>query len=209
MRPRFGRYVLLALLAWAALPPTAAGQQGGVLELSGGPEPARIIAFVDAETAELVLRDAAGIEPPGQPCEPPPGTPTTEIRCPPGAIRAVVGNLGGGDDAFLAEPDLAVRIGARVDGTPQPLRGGAGSDLLRSGAAADLLLGGDGRDRILGRMGADLLRGGAGRDRIFAAAGGDALFGGSGADLLRGGPGPDLCRGGGGRDRFDSCALRR
>ena len=209
MRPCLGRLLILfALLGSAALPATAWGQQG-VLELEGGPEAATISVFVDSETGQLVVRDPAGIEPPGEPCEPPPGAPTTEFRCPAGAIGAIVGHLGGGDDSLLVAPDLAVRIGARVDGVSRPLHGGPGADLLRSGSASDLLLGGRGGDRLLGRAGPDLIRAGAGRDRLLAGTGADALYGGPGPDLLRGGSGPDLCRGGPGRDRVGSCALRR
>jgi hypothetical protein len=203
------RLVLLALLVCSAPPATAAAQTGAVLELSGGPEASAIGVSTDPGSGELVVRDPGGIEPPGDPCEPASGTMTSEFRCPPGTIAAIVGSLGAGDDSLTLAEGIGIRVGARVDGRPRPLGGGPGRDRLRGGDRSDLLAGGDGSDLLLGAAGGDLLRGGLGADRLRGGAGADALLGGDGADRLLGGPGPDLCRGGGGPDRLVSCAFGR
>lgn len=208
MRPRLRRLLPLVLLGSAALP-VAAAQGAGVLALNGGPEPAAIAVFVDPDTGELVIRDPAGIEAPGDPCEPAAGTETSEIRCPPGAIEAIVGQLGAGGDSLTVAAGTEVRIGARIEGHLRPLRGGPGADSLQGGVLADVLAGDRGTDRLLGKARDDLLRGGGGRDRLLGGGAADAIYGGAGADLLRGGAGPDLCRGGPGGDRFRSCVLIR
>ncbi|HEY8201540.1 MAG TPA: hypothetical protein VII47_09325 [Actinomycetota bacterium] len=115
----------------------------------------------------------------------------TQVSCAAGYIGAVVGDLGGGNDLFDADPDLLVPVGGVIDGQRRPLSGGPGRDRLVGGAAADLLGGGGGPDSLVGGAGADL------------------LIGGPGADKLTGGRGRDFCRGAGGRDTAKACEIVR
>ncbi len=199
----------LAVLILAAMPGAVRAEGSAALKLSGDSQAARISVSIDPSSGELVLSDPAGIDPPGDPCTPPPGAPATEIRCPAGSIGAIVGNLGAGDDRLTVAPDVPVRIGARVSGRFLGLHGGAGSDRLTGGAAGDAIFGDAGADRVSGRGGADLLKGGHGADRLLGGLGADGLFGAGGADRLSGGPGRDFCNGGAGRDAYLSCALSR
>lgn len=79
---------------------------------------------------------------------------------------------------------------------PEPIRGGAGADLLEGGAHGDVMAGRGGDDRLIGGDGADLLRGGAGDDRLEGGRGADRLEGGAGRDRLSGDGGDDHLAGG-------------
>ena len=188
-----------------------ASASGGatVLTFTGSAIANRTTVSIDSATGELVVREATQVRSPGDPCTPAAGTVTTEFRCPPGSIGAIVGTLGGGNDRFVAARNVRVLIGAVVGGTPRPLRGGPGHDRIFGGRVGDSLFGGPGRDRLFGRRGSDLLNGGPGADRLFGGPAGDILFGGAGRDRHNGGPGRDLCGGGGGRDRQRSCFATR
>jgi hypothetical protein len=147
----------------------------------------------------------------------PDGTPDPEctlhsptlMSCAPGHVAAVVGNMGGGRDRFVAARRVRVLFGAVVRGRLTPWSGGPGGDRLTSGRGADALDGGPGHDLLAGRGSPDLLRGGKGRDRLLGALGRDVLLGGPGRDRLNGGAGRDFCHGGPGRDRGRRCALTR
>ncbi len=115
----------------------------------------------------------------------------TEVSCAAGYIGAIVGDLAGGSDTFVADPHLSTMVGAVIDGQPRPLAGGSGRDRLIGGGARDLLVGGGGPDSLIG------------------GAGSDVLVGNSGADKLIGGAGRDTCRGGGGTDSAKNCELVR
>ena len=208
MRPGI-RLGALAALIIAAMPGVVRAEGSAALRLSGNSQAAQISVSIDPASGELVLSDPGGIDPPGDPCTPPPGAPATEIRCPADSIGAIIGNLGGGDDRLIVAPDVPVRIGARVSGRLQGLHGGPGGDQLAGGAAGDAIFGDAGADRVLGRGGADLLKGGLGADRLLGGLGADGLFGAGGADRLNGGPARDFCNGGAGRDSYISCALSR
>jgi Ca2+-binding RTX toxin-like protein len=194
-----------------SLPDRSAHASGasGVLTLNGSAVASRTTVSIDPDTAELVIRDPTGINPPGDPCTPPPGTAVTEVRCPPGVIGAIVGNLAGGGDRFVTERSVRILIGAQVGGRLKALHGGPGADRLAGGAVGDALFGDGGKDQLIGRRNPDLLNGGLGADSVFGGLGADGLFGGAGADLLGGGAGRDFCKGGAGSDRFRSCALTR
>jgi hypothetical protein len=115
----------------------------------------------------------------------------TQVSCAAGYIGAIVGDLGGGNDLFDADPDLLVQVGAVIDAQRRPLAGGLG------------------HDRLIGGSAADLLDGGAGQDSLVGGAGRDLLVGGPGADKLNGGPGRDLCRGAAGTDTAKGCEVAR
>ena len=133
----------------------------------------------------------------------------TQVSCAPGYIGAIVGDLGGGNDSFDADPALGVLIGTVIDGVSRPLSGGPGRDRLVGGALADLLGGAGGGDALIGSSGEDLLIGGAGPDNLAGGAANDVLLGGGGQDKLNGGGGRDLCRGAGGFDSGRGCELAR
>jgi hypothetical protein len=208
MRPPI-RLGALAVLIAATMPGLARAEGSAALRLSGSSQAAQISVSIDPTSGELVLGDPNGIDPPGDPCTPPPGAPATEIRCPAGSIGAIIGNLGAGEDRLTVAPDVPVRIGARVSGHLQGLHGGPGGDQLAGGVAGDAIFGDAGPDRVLGRGGADLLNGGRGGDRLLGGLGADGLFGAGGFDRLSGGPGRDFCNGGAGRNDYLSCALSR
>jgi len=194
---------------------TAVGRPGAraatspaVLAIGGGPASNRVAAFVGG-SGRLTLTSPEGIKEPPTPTGQCTQDGSTQISCDPDYIQAIVGHLGAGDDTFTAAPDLAVMVGAVVDGVRRALSGGAGRDRLAGGAAADLLEGGPGGDTLLGGGAADTLIGGAGPDRLRGGQGDDALLGGRGDDWLDGGPGRDLCRGGRGMDSAAGCELLR
>jgi len=187
----------------------ASASGGGVVFSKTGTAGAdQTTVSIDSSTGELVVREAASFPSPGDPCTPAAGTPTTEFRCPPGAVGAIVGNLGGGGDSFIAARNVRVLIGAVVGGELSPLAGDAGPDVIFGGRAGDLLFGSAGRDRAVGRRGDDALFGEGGPDSLLGGPGSDLLFGGARRDRLIGGPGPDGCNGGGGRDRARSCLVK-
>jgi hypothetical protein len=130
-----------------------------------------------------------------------------QVSCAPGYIGAIVGDLGGGDDSFVADPALTVMVGGVIDGQRRPLSGGAGRDRLVTAGAGDLLNGGPGVDTIYANGGEDVIVGGRSGDSLFAGGGNDAVFGGPGADRISGGGGRDLCKGGSGRDRGKACEV--
>jgi Ca2+-binding RTX toxin-like protein len=130
-----------------------------------------------------------------------------QVSCAPGYIGAIVGDLGGGNDAFVADADLAVMIGGVIDGQRRPLSGGSGRDRLVSGGAVDLLDGGPGIDFLYSGSGNDVMVGGRGGDSLFADAGNDTLVGGPGPDKLNAGAGRDLCKGGSDADRGKGCEV--
>jgi len=114
-----------------------------------------------------------------------------QVSCAPDYIGAIVGDLGGGNDTFNADPALGVSVGAVIDGQRRALAGGPGHDRIVGGAAADLLAGGAGPDSLSGAGGTDLLLGGAGQDKLF------------------GGTGRDKCKGNGGSDTGRACEISR
>jgi Ca2+-binding RTX toxin-like protein len=130
-----------------------------------------------------------------------------QVSCAAGYIGAIVGDLGGGNDAFVADADLAVMIGGVIDGQRRPLSGGSGRDRLVSGGAVDLLDGGPGIDFLYSGRGDDVMVGGRGGDSLFADAGNDRLFGGPGPDKLNAGAGRDVCKGGADPDRGKGCEV--
>lgn len=180
-----------------------------IIVLSGTDAASRTSILVDEATGELVVREETEVSSPGDPCTPAAGTPTTEFRCPPGTVGAIVGNLGPGADRLVAAPDVRALIGARIGGAERPLRGGPGGDLIAGGAGGDSLIGSGGRDRLLGRGGTDLLNGAAAADRLLGGRAGDVLLGANGPDRLDGGAGRDLCNGGTGRDSGRRCFATR
>ncbi|WP_372619527.1 beta strand repeat-containing protein [Falsiroseomonas sp.] len=96
-----------------------------------------------------------------------------------GDIEAVVVNMGGGADLFVAGSNLAGVVSLTVDG-------GGGADTIIGGNGADTLLGGDGNDFVAGRQGNDLARLGAGND-VFVwdpGDGNDVVEGDAGTDVL-------------------------
>jgi hypothetical protein len=130
-----------------------------------------------------------------------------QVSCAAGYIGAIVGDLGSGNDTFVADFTLPVMIGGVIDGQRRPLSGGPGRDRLISGGAMDLLDGGPGIDSLYANGEEDVLVGGRGGDSLYAGAGNDALLGGSGADKLTGNAGRDLCKGGSDPDRGKSCEV--
>jgi hypothetical protein len=190
--------------------PSASASGGStVLTLNGTAVSSRTSVTIDAATGELVVREATQARSPGTPCTPAEGTVTTEFRCPPGSIGAIVGDLDLGNDSFLVARNVPVFIGAIVGGTLSPMSGGRGRDIISGGGAGDALSGSIGRDRLIGKGGQDLLNGGAGGDRLLGGRAADLLRGGPGRDRHNGGPGRDLCAGGGGVDRQRSCFRTR
>src|SRR5918994_581732 len=141
----------------------------------------RLRVFLGADR-RLVFRSPQGVRVPVGPD----GTPDPEctlhsptvMSCAPGHVVAVVGNMGGGTDRFVAARKVRVLIGAVVRGRLTPWSGGPGRDRLTSGGGADALDGGPGHDLLAGRGSADLLRGGKGRDRLLGGGGRDVLLGG-------------------------------
>ena len=131
----------------------------------------------------------------------------TQISCAPGYVQVIVGELAGGNDTFLAAPELTVQIGAVVDGLRRPLSTGIGTDTITSGAAGDLLDGGAGPDSVTGNFGEDLLSGGSAKDILSGGPARDSLFGGGARDRLLGGAARDLCHGGAGRDAGKACEI--
>jgi Ca2+-binding RTX toxin-like protein len=134
-------------------------------------------------------------------------TSAQDASCAPGYIQDIVGDLGTGNDTFTADADLAVPVGAVIDGQRRPLAGGIGRDRLVGGAAPDLMDGGPGPDSLVGNGGEDLLSGGPGSDNLSGGTEADVLFGGGGTDKLSGGLARDLCNGGGGADSGKTCEL--
>jgi len=180
-----------------------------ILTLNGTSISSSTTVLIDPASGELVVREATAVSAPGDPCTPAAGTPTTEFRCPAGSIGAIVGNLGAGNDSFVAARNVPVFVGAIVGGVERPLRGGPGRDAIFGGSAGDALFGAAGSDRVGGRGDTDLLNGGPGADRLLGGPAGDILFGTGGRDRLNGGPGRDLCSGGGGSDRQRGCFITR
>lgn len=131
----------------------------------------------------------------------------TQMSCVGGYAQAIVGDLGGGNDSFIASPDLPVQIGGVLDGQRRPLSGGLGEDRIVSGLLGDLLDGGIGNDVLIGNDGEDLLAGGGGRDNLAGGAARDALYGGAARDKLNGGRARDLCHGGAARDAGRGCEI--
>jgi hypothetical protein len=157
----------------------------------------RISAFI-GPTGRLVLTAPEGLGDPdgdGTNCDldnaKPGEASAQQVSCAPGYIGAMVGDLGAGNDIFDADPQLAVHLGAVIDGQRRPMQGGPGNDRLVGGAAPDLLVGGPG---------ADILKGGPGND---------VLLGQGGSDRLNGGSGRDACKGGSGIDRAKNCEIAR
>jgi hypothetical protein len=132
-----------------------------------------------------------------------------QVSCAPGYIGAIVGDLGDGNDTFVADSALAVMIGGVIDGQRRPLAGGAGRDRLVSASASDVLDGGPGVDTIYSSGAEDVIVGGRGSDALFAGGGNDGIFGGPGADRISGGSGHDLCNGGADQDRAKACEVLR
>jgi hypothetical protein len=132
-----------------------------------------------------------------------------QVSCAPGYIGAIVGDLGGGNDTFVADSALTVLVGGMIDGQRRPLSGGDGRDRLVSAGASDLLDGGHGADTIYASGGEDVIVGGRGGDSLFAGAGNDAIFAGQGPDRLSAGGGRDLCKGGTDPDRGKGCEVAR
>jgi Ca2+-binding RTX toxin-like protein len=174
----------------------------------------RINVFV-APTGRLTVIAPEGLTDPdgeaGQNCTldnaPPGQAMATQISCVGGYAQAIVGDLGGGNDSFIASPDLPVQIGGVLNGQRRPLSGGIGDDRIVSGVLGDLLDGGIGKDVLIGNGGEDLLAGGGGRDKLSGGAARDALYGGGGRDRLNGGKARDLCHGGAGRDSRRRCEI--
>ncbi|HEV7266639.1 MAG TPA: hypothetical protein VGN83_17210 [Falsiroseomonas sp.] len=96
-----------------------------------------------------------------------------------GSIEAVVLNMGGGADLFVAGSNLAGLVTLTV-------HGGAGADTIIGGNGADLLLGGDGDDFVAGRQGDDVVLLGAGNDVLVwdPGDGSDVVEGGADTDVL-------------------------
>jgi Ca2+-binding RTX toxin-like protein len=212
----FGTFLLLALAALAAPAPAFAqpGVAASVWTGHGDGATAsssvnlltlndqrgidnRISAFI-GPTGRLTLTAPEGLGDPdgsGSNCKldnaKPGETSATQVSCTAGYIGAIVGDLGGGNDTFAADPSLGVQVGAVIDGQRRALAGGLGRDRLVGGAAADLLAGGAGPDSVIGAGGPDLLLGGAGPDKLV------------------GGGGKDKCKGNAGTDRGSGCEISR
>src|SRR3954451_3605193 len=224
--------VLTLLVVGAVVAPAAASERPGVVDAvwtvhgQGASAAASInvltlndqrridnrISSYTASNGRLVLTAPEGLGDPGGSganCAldnaKPTHTSAPEVSCAPGYIGAIVGDLGGGNDTFDADPGLNVMIGGLIDGQPRELAGGPGRDRLVGGAASDLLHGGGGKDSIVGVGGQDLLVGGPGAVNLSGGAASDLLAGGGGPDKLVGGGGMDLCRGAGGLDTGKSC----
>lgn len=180
-----------------------------IFTLAGAPEPNRISASLDPASGRLVLSSPEGIAAPATPGGECRQDAATQVSCDPGYVDVIAGDLGGGADAFSADPALPVAIGLNLQGADRPLLGGPGRDRLLGGAADDLIIGGGGADVLEGRGGADILRGEGGPDKIKGGAAPDLLSGGGGADRLNGGSGRDRCLGGGGRDIGVGCSERK
>jgi hypothetical protein len=173
----------------------------------------RIAAFI-APNGRLTLTAPEGLGDPdgkGSNCSldnAQPGQSNAEqVSCASGYIGAIVGDLGGGNDTFVADLTLPVMVGGVIDGQRRPLAGGPGRDRLIGGALTDLLDGGPGNDSEYGNGEKDVLVGGRGSDGLYGGGGNDALFGGPGADRLSGNAGRDLCKGGSDRDRGKGCEV--
>lgn len=98
------------------------------------------------------------------------------------------------DDSIMDTAQLLNAFGL------DPIRPGAGDDILTLSRHHEIVFAGDGADMIDGAAGDDWLRGQRGDDLLFGNAGNDTLDGGSGNDLLIGGHGNDLLIAGNGAD---------
>ena len=222
--------LLAALACTAAVSHANAGGGGGAtaIGLDGGPgKEARAAAIANvltlnapdvnnritaytAPSGRLILSSPEGFNnPPPTPSGQCTQDSATQVSCDSGYIGAIVGDLGGGEDAFDGRGLIDVHVGDLAAGQRRPLSGGPGSDRIAGGGGPDLLDGAGGGDSLIGAGGEDLLGGGAGPDRLAGGTAGDALFGGGGRDRLNGGPAKDGCNGGGGRDSGKSCEFRR
>jgi len=96
-----------------------------------------------------------------------------------GTTEKIVVNMGGGNDTFSANGNLASLVSLTVDG-------GAGNDTIFGGNGADTLLGGAGNDFIDGNQGNDTVLLGAGNDEAQwdPGDGSDAIDGQAGHDTL-------------------------
>jgi Ca2+-binding RTX toxin-like protein len=183
-----------------------------------------------ADAPSILVTDVRGISAGGIGCT---SVTVSQVSCPAagfqldgvpihGSVRAVVVDLGTGDDVLTIcgrAPRARPRCESATDLAYPPdtreafviARGDAGNDRLIGGAGRDDLKGGPGDDpMIAGEGGNDYLEMGVGPEDVDAADGQDDIDGGPGDDTIGTGPtgmrppqGPDTISGGDGVDTAD------
>lgn len=94
-------------------------------------------------------------------------------------------------DTTLDLRTMTFTIGEPAWGTPLPMYGTSGSDIIYGTYGSDTIYGYDDPDGIGGGPGNDRIYGGAGNDQLYGEAGDDIIDGGAGNDIMDGGAGND------------------
>ncbi|QEC49338.1 calcium-binding protein [Baekduia soli] len=198
---------ILALLATAALAGPAgavtAAASSGVLVVTGGPGPDRVIVTVDRTGAPaFTVTDGFDAVLPGAGCS----AAGLAASCPLAGLTALQVRLGDGDDSLVTQSPLPVDAAGeggddallaqepQAPDAPAPatLDGGEGDDRLSGSRAGDVLRGGPGDDVFDGNAGDDLLDLGPGSDTVSDVAGDDRIEAQDGTvDHVDCGPGTD------------------